>query len=149
MHIAECGKASLAIRLPILDRDHRNIMNAPESFVGIHTTAKTSSRPHISLRASWGPLVVKIPPTIAGDTGDAGLIPESGRSPGEGHNNPLLYSCLRIPWTEEPGRLQSTGLQSWTWLKQPTYKVPVICSLINCPKVTFPSFHTHFFSFSS
>ena len=22
----------------------------------------------------------------------------------------------RIPWTEKPGRLQSTGLQSWTWL---------------------------------
>ena len=22
----------------------------------------------------------------------------------------------RIPWTEEPGRLQSTGLQSWTQL---------------------------------
>ena len=22
----------------------------------------------------------------------------------------------RIPWTEEPGWLQSTGLQSWTWL---------------------------------
>ena len=24
----------------------------------------------------------------------------------------------RIPWTEEPGRLQSMGLQSWTRLKQ-------------------------------
>ena len=22
----------------------------------------------------------------------------------------------RIPWTEEPGRLQSMGLQRWTWL---------------------------------
>ena len=30
----------------------------------------------------------------AGDTGDAGLIPGLGRSPGEGHGNPLQYSCL-------------------------------------------------------
>ena len=26
--------------------------------------------------------------------GDAGLIPESGRSPGGGNGNPLQYSCL-------------------------------------------------------
>ena len=24
---------------------------------------------------------------------------------GEGNGNPLQYSCLEIPWTEEPGRL--------------------------------------------
>ena len=29
---------------------------------------------------------------------------------GEGNGNPLQYSCLeKIPWTEEPGRLQSMG----------------------------------------
>ena len=28
------------------------------------------------------------------NTGDRGLIPESGRSPGEGNGNPLQYSCL-------------------------------------------------------
>ena len=33
----------------------------------------------------------------AGDTGDAGSIPGSGRSPGEGHGNPLWYSCLENP----------------------------------------------------
>ena len=27
----------------------------------------------------------------------------------EGNGNPLQYSCLEIPWTEEPGRLQSMG----------------------------------------
>ena len=36
---------------------------------------------------------------------DLGLIPGSGRSPGEGNGNPLQYSCLENPWTEEPGRL--------------------------------------------
>ena len=33
----------------------------------------------------------------AGDTGDAGSIPGSGRSPGEGNGNPLQYSCLKNP----------------------------------------------------
>ena len=29
------------------------------------------------------------------NAGDLGLIPESGRSPGEGHGNTLQYSCLK------------------------------------------------------
>ena len=45
------------------------------------------------------------------NAGDMGLIPGSGRSPGEGNGNPLLYSCLGNPWTEGPGRLQSMGSQ--------------------------------------
>ena len=45
----------------------------------------------------------------AGDKGEVGSIPGSGRSPGRGHGNPLQYSCLKkIPWTEESGRLQPT-----------------------------------------
>ena len=28
---------------------------------------------------------------------------------GEGNGNPLQYSCLEIPWVEEPGRLRSIG----------------------------------------
>ena len=28
---------------------------------------------------------------------DVSLIPESGRSPGEGNSNPLQYSCLENP----------------------------------------------------
>ena len=45
------------------------------------------------------------------NAGDLGLIPESGRSPGEGmatHSNILAW---RIPRTEEPGGLPSTGSQ--------------------------------------
>ena len=45
-------------------------------------------------------------PTYAGDLGS---IPEWGRSREEGNGNPLQCSCQRIPWTEEPGRLQSMG----------------------------------------
>ena len=33
----------------------------------------------------------------ASDAGDPGLIPGSGRSPGEGNGNPLQYSCLENP----------------------------------------------------
>ena len=47
----------------------------------------------------------------AEDTRDSGSIPGSGRSPGGGHVNSLLYSCLENPMTEEPGRLQFIGLQ--------------------------------------
>ena len=52
--------------------------------------------------------VVKNLPTNAGDARDAGSIPESERSSGGGHDNPLWYSC---PGTEEPGGLQYMGLQ--------------------------------------
>ena len=40
---------------------------------------------------------------------DLGSIPGLGRSPGVGNGNPLQYSCLRVPWMEEPGGLQSMG----------------------------------------
>ena len=58
------------------------------------------------------------------NTGDAGSIPGSGRSPGGGNSNPLQYSCLEIPWTEEAGGLQSMGVtkrvrHDW-WTKQAT-----------------------------
>ena len=43
--------------------------------------------------------------------GDLSSIPESGRSLREGNDYPLEYSCWRIPWTEEPGGLQSTVSQ--------------------------------------
>ena len=46
------------------------------------------------MQASQVALVVKNPPANAGDMRDAGSIPGSGRTPGEGHDNPLQYSCL-------------------------------------------------------
>ena len=39
----------------------------------------------------------KDPPANAGEAGDGGSIPGSGRSPGGGHDNPLQYSCLENP----------------------------------------------------
>ena len=54
------------------------------------------------------------------DAGDSGLIPGSGRSSGEGHGNPLQYSCLENPrdrgaWQAPvPGVTKSrTRLSAW------------------------------------
>ena len=38
--------------------------------------------------------MVKNLPANAGDIKDMGLMPKSGRSPGEGNGNPFQYSCL-------------------------------------------------------
>ena len=42
-------------------------------------------------------LVIKNPPTNAGDVRDAGLTPGSGRCPEEGNSNLLQYCCLENP----------------------------------------------------
>ena len=56
-----------------------------------------------------GGSVVKNTPADTGNTGDMGLIPESGRSPGVGNGNHSSILALEIPWTEELERLQSMG----------------------------------------
>ena len=57
-------------------------------------------------------------PANAGDAGDTGLIPGLGKSPGEGNNFPLQYSCLRNPMGR--GDWQATVpmvTESWMQLK--------------------------------
>ena len=56
-------------------------------------------------------IIVKNPPANAGDAGDASLIPESGRSLEEEMATPSSILDWKIPWTEEPGGLQSMGSQ--------------------------------------
>ena len=41
--------------------------------------------------------MVKDPTANVGDIRDAGLMPGSGRLPGEGHGNPLQYSRPEVP----------------------------------------------------
>ena len=49
---------------------------------------------------------------LPANAGDTGSIPVLGRSPAEeNEGNPLQYSCREILWSEEPGGLQSMGLQ--------------------------------------
>ena len=62
-------------------------------------------------------LVAKDPTANVGDIRDVGSIPESGRSPGERHGNPLQYACLenpmdRGPWWDSPwGHTESDTLK--------------------------------------
>ena len=66
---------------------------------------------------AWVVLVVNLPAS-AGDATDPGSILGLGRSPRVGNGTPLQYSCPESSWAEEPGGLQSMGLQSvghdWT-----------------------------------
>ena len=52
-------------------------------------------------------LLVRNLPANAGDTGHVGSVSGLGRPNGGEHGNPL-----QIPQTEEPGQLQSIGLQN-------------------------------------
>ena len=45
------------------------------------------------------------------DMRDSGSIPGLGRSPGGGMATHSSILAWRIPWTEEPGGLQTMGLQ--------------------------------------
>ena len=47
----------------------------------------------------------------AGAAGDSGLFPESGRYSGEEMVTHSSIFARIIPWTEEPGELQSMALQ--------------------------------------
>ena len=62
-------------------------------------------------------LVVKNPTASAGDIRGTGLVPGLERFPEGGQGNPLQYSSLEDPRTEEPGGLQSMESQSQTQLK--------------------------------
>ena len=53
--------------------------------------------------------MVKNMPANAGDLRDMGLIPGSGRSPGEGNGNPLQYSS----W-ECHGQRSLVGYRPWS-----------------------------------
>ena len=58
-----------------------------------------------------GGTVVKNPPTNARDARDAGSIPGSGGFPKKEMATHSSIPAWRIPWTKEPGRLQSMKLQ--------------------------------------
>ena len=62
--------------------------------------------------------VVKNLPVNVGDTGDAGSIPELGRSSAEGNGNPLQYYCLKNPMDREAWWATVHGItKNQTWLK--------------------------------
>ena len=56
-----------------------------------------SSLPEIPGMGFQSGASVKNPPANVEDIKDTGSVPQSGRSPGGGHGNPLQYSCLKSP----------------------------------------------------
>ena len=69
-------------------------------------------------------MAVKNLPANAGDARDAGSIPESERSPGVGHGNLLLYSCLENPMDKGPWWLTVHGVtktQLSNWAQTSTH----------------------------
>ena len=60
-------------------------------------TSHASGETLILNSPGMGGAVGKTLPANTGDLGDMGSIPGLGRSPGEGHGNPLQYSCLENP----------------------------------------------------
>ena len=85
------------------------------------------------LEASQVALVIKNLPANARDARDAGSSPGSGRSPGGGHGNHSSILTGESPWTEEPGGLQSIGVQrvGHDWSSLTCMHTPNLDSLVN------------------
>ena len=73
-----------------------------------------------------GDKVVRDPPANAGDTGDTGLIPESGTLPLVGKGKPLQYSSLENPMDRGDWWATVHGIsKNWTWLSIHAFCSPV------------------------
>ena len=96
------GKASLVILwLVVLMSMYLSMLKGQGSSCFVATSL-------LSTRGFPGGSEVK---NLPANAGDMGLIPGFGRSPGEGNGNHSSLLAWEIPWTEELGGLQSTGLQ--------------------------------------
>ena len=72
---------------------------------------------------SSGDAVVNNLPAEAGDAGDVGSIPGSGRFPGDGNGNPLQYSYQGNPMDRGTWRATVHGIaNSWIQLSEHTHK---------------------------
>ena len=72
--------------------------------------------------------VVKNLSANTGNTGDAGLIPGSGRSPRGGNGNPLQYSCLENSMDRGAWHTAVHGVtKSWTRLNSHACWLPYLC----------------------
>ena len=76
------------------------------------------------------------------DAGDSGSTAGVERSLGGGHGNPLQYLAWEIPWTVEPGGLQSTGSQRvrQEWATDTFTLHPWDCGVINLTGEAFDGY---------
>ena len=71
------------------------------------------------------------------NAGDVGLILELRRSPGKATHSSIL--AWEIPWTKEPGELQSLGLQKLATTQQLTTMLLLLLSHFqSCPTLCDP-----------
>ena len=73
----------------------------------------------------------------ASQAGDVGLIPGSGRSPGEGNDDPLQYSCLGSPM--DRGAWEATVYRVKKESAQLSNSAPTTCLLKNLETETICS----------
>ena len=89
---------------------HKNLqVKYRETFSTCSIISSKKKTQHCSWRLTWGFLDGSSSKESACSLGAAGLIPGLGRSPGKGNTWEIL--AREIPWTEEPGRLQSIRSQ--------------------------------------
>ena len=83
-----------------------------------HRAEEGSGRRCVSLRGIMGQTrASQVAPANAGDAGDAGSVPGSGRSPGGGSGKPLPYSCWNNPMGRGAWQAPVHGVtKSQTWL---------------------------------
>ena len=98
-----------------------NGFNIQYNYMLIRSTIKHLKCKHVLLKITfisnnlfglWVNRGVSVDKEFACNTGDLGSIPESVRSPGEGHGTHCSVLAWRFPRTEEPGGLQSIGSRS-------------------------------------
>ena len=123
-----------------------------------HILSEISTLHYPLSRASQVVLVVKNLPPNAGDIRDAvrSLGPEDPLEEGMATYSSILDWI--IPWTEEPGRLLSMGLQSQTQLKWPSIHTHLLSShwgigkyenlttfvvVLRTPRLNYDSLYTH------
>ena len=98
--------------------------------------AHTHTHTQVRSWASQVALEVKNQSASAGEVRETGSIPQSGRSPGGHHGNPLQYSCLENPMDGEAWQAMVHRVaKSWTRLKWLSTHIHMrSCS--NCHSVT-------------
>ena len=67
---------------------------------------------------------------LPANAGDMGLIPGSGRSPGEGSGSPLQCCCLENPMDRGAWRATAHGVwKEWSWLSGQTTTTAMLIGL--------------------
>ena len=80
--------------------------------------------------------MVKNPLASAGDVRDTGSIPGLGKSPGEGHGNPLQYSCQENTMDRGAWRaIVHEDIKSQTQLKRLSTYILCVCVCV-CNEIT-------------